>query len=61
MKKYMNDHDRALEAQTLSIARMVAHLANLELDTKIPILPPGVCGPLDRTGSACRHRAHDPR
>lgn len=40
MKKYMNDNDRKLEAQTLSLARMVAHLANLELDTRVPILPP---------------------
>lgn len=39
MKKYMTDKDRALEAQTLSLARMVAHLANLELDTRAPILP----------------------
>jgi len=40
MKKYMNDKDRTLETQALSLARMVAHLADLELDTKIPILPP---------------------
>ena len=39
MKKYMNDNDRALEAQTLSLARMVAHLADLELYTTLPILP----------------------
>lgn len=39
MKKYMNDKDRALEAQTLSLAHMVAHLAGLELYNTLPILP----------------------
>jgi hypothetical protein len=39
MKKYMNEKDRAIEAETLGFARMVAHIADLELDTKIPILP----------------------
>lgn len=40
MKKYMNEKDRAEEAETLGLARMVTHIAGLELDTKIPILPP---------------------
>lgn len=40
MKKYMTDKDRAEEAATLRTANMVAHIAGLELDTKIPILPP---------------------
>lgn len=40
MKKYMTNKDRAEEVATLRTANMVAHIAGLELDTKIPILPP---------------------
>lgn len=40
MKKYMNENDRKMEAETLGFARMVAHIAGLELDTQLPILPP---------------------
>jgi hypothetical protein len=39
MKKYMTAEDRAEEAATVRIANMVAHIAGLDLDTKIPILP----------------------
>lgn len=40
MKKYMTAQDRAEEAEALRTANMVAHIAGLELDAKIPILPP---------------------
>lgn len=40
MKKYMTDKDRADEAETVGFALMVAHIAGLELDTRVPILPP---------------------
>ena len=40
MKKYMNENDRKMEAETLGFAHMVAHIAGLELDTRLPILPP---------------------
>ena len=40
MKKYMTDKDRADEAETVRLALMIAHIAGLELDTKVPILPP---------------------
>lgn len=40
MKKYMNANDLKIEADTLRCARMVAHIAGLELDTGLPILPP---------------------
>ena len=40
MKKYMTEKDRAIEAETLGFAHMVAHTAGLELDTRLPILPP---------------------
>ena len=40
MKKYMTAKDRAEEAEVLRTANMVAHIAGLELDAKIPILPP---------------------
>lgn len=40
MKKYMTAQDRAEEAEVLRTANMVAHIAGLKLDTKIPILPP---------------------
>ena len=40
MKKYLTAQDRAEEADALRTANMVAHIAGLELDAKIPILPP---------------------
>lgn len=40
MQKYMTAKDRAEEAATMRIANMIAQIANLELDRKIPILPP---------------------
>jgi hypothetical protein len=39
MKKYMNDKDRAEEAETLEIALKIIEIAGLDLDAKIPILP----------------------
>lgn len=40
MKKYMTAQDKAEEAATVRIANMVVQTAGLELDAKIPILPP---------------------
>jgi hypothetical protein len=40
MKKYMTAEHRAEEAATVRIANIVAHIAGLDLDTRIPILPP---------------------
>lgn len=40
MKKYMTDKDRAEEAETLKIALKIIEIAGLNLDSKIPILPP---------------------
>ncbi|OWR00173.1 hypothetical protein CDQ91_05220 [Sphingopyxis witflariensis] len=40
MKKYLTDKDRAEEADALRIALAIIRKVGLELDTKLPVLPP---------------------